>query len=194
MSEFRRRQMMAAASGKRQIIWNQLVVNGNFAEGGDDPTGWTKGYGSIFDNSNNDYVIIEGRNFSYQNPQNPFVIGHIYYAKVRARYASTDKSGYAHFHWYNNIPKKPNNDGSWTDITLYGAAIKDATQSSYGLCRLVVGTNGCVLHVDKSVGINIFDLTMMFGAGNEPTKAEFEAMFNLPNTYYPYNAGEVMYI
>lgn len=37
----------------------------------------------------------------------------------------------------------------------------------------------------------IFDLTQMFGAGNEPsTVGEFEAMF--PNEYYPYNVGEII--
>lgn len=37
----------------------------------------------------------------------------------------------------------------------------------------------------------IFDLTQMFGIGNEPsTVEEFEAMF--PADYYPYNAGELM--
>lgn len=37
----------------------------------------------------------------------------------------------------------------------------------------------------------LFDLTAMFGSGNEPsTPEEFEAMF--PADYYPYNAGELM--
>lgn len=37
----------------------------------------------------------------------------------------------------------------------------------------------------------IFDLTTMFGAGNEPsTVEEFEKMF--PADYYPYNAGEII--
>ena len=37
----------------------------------------------------------------------------------------------------------------------------------------------------------IYDLTAMFGSGNEPTTVEeFEAMF--PNEYYPYNAGEIV--
>lgn len=37
----------------------------------------------------------------------------------------------------------------------------------------------------------IFDLTAMFGSGNEPnTVEEFEAMF--PADYYPYNAGEII--
>ena len=39
-------------------------------------------------------------------------------------------------------------------------------------------------------GLQLFDLTQMFGAGNEPaTVAEFRAMF--PDDYYPYNAGEL---
>lgn len=39
--------------------------------------------------------------------------------------------------------------------------------------------------------MNIFDLTQMFGAGNEPSTPEkFEAMF--PADYYPYNASELM--
>lgn len=37
----------------------------------------------------------------------------------------------------------------------------------------------------------IFDLTVMFGSGNEPASVEeFEAMF--PNDYYPYNVGEII--
>lgn len=42
----------------------------------------------------------------------------------------------------------------------------------------------------KMNGLQLFDLTQMFGAGNEPaTAAEFRAMF--PDDYYPYNAGEL---
>lgn len=38
---------------------------------------------------------------------------------------------------------------------------------------------------------NVFDLTLMFGEGNEPTTvADFEKMFPLP--YYAYNAGKVI--
>ena len=37
----------------------------------------------------------------------------------------------------------------------------------------------------------VFDLTQMFGAGNEPaTVEEFKAMF--PLDYYEYNAGELL--
>lgn len=43
----------------------------------------------------------------------------------------------------------------------------------------------------KLRNVQLFDLTQMFGSGNEPsTPEEFEAMF--PADYYPYNAGELM--
>lgn len=37
--------------------------------------------------------------------------------------------------------------------------------------------------------IQLFDLTKMFGAGNEPTIEQFDAMFG--DDYYPYNEGEL---
>ena len=36
----------------------------------------------------------------------------------------------------------------------------------------------------------VFDLTLMFGAGNEPTAEQFTAMF--PEESYPYNPGEII--
>lgn len=45
--------------------------------------------------------------------------------------------------------------------------------------------------VDFSITPQIYDLTAMFGSGNEPsTVEEFEKMF--PSDYYPYNAGEIV--
>ena len=53
------------------------------------------------------------------------------------------------------------------------------------------------LRLDDDVTVNfqitpqLFDLTAMFGAGNEPTSVEeFEKMF--PNDYYSYNGGEIV--
>lgn len=49
---------------------------------------------------------------------------------------------------------------------------------------------GDVIDIDN-LGVGVFDLTTMFGAGNEPASVEkFESMF--PADYYPYNAGEVV--
>ncbi len=53
------------------------------------------------------------------------------------------------------------------------------------------------LRLDADVTVNfqitpqLYDLTAMFGSGNEPTSVEeFEKMF--PADYYPYNAGEIV--
>jgi hypothetical protein len=55
---------------------------------------------------------------------------------------------------------------------------------------IIAASKGDVLDI-SGLYINVFDLTQMFGSGNEPsTPEEFEAMF--PADYYPYNAGELM--
>lgn len=65
------------------------------------------------------------------------------------------------------------------------ATSQDSRNDSVYLYR--VATSGTVTFKQ----INVIDLTLMFGAGNEPsTVAEFEAMF--PNPYYAYNAGTLI--
>lgn len=77
------------------------------------------------------------------------------------------------------------------------------TSIDYGSGAIVKALNNgngyfVPLNVTKGVTVNdlkivpqVYDLTKMFGSGNEPsTPEEFEAM--LPNDYYPYNEGELM--
>ena len=45
-------------------------------------------------------------------------------------------------------------------------------------------------YVNSEIDPFIIDLTLMFGAGNEPTAEQFEAMF--PAESYPYNSGEII--
>lgn len=59
------------------------------------------------------------------------------------------------------------------------------TGRSIGFSRLQPNTDYNVRAV-----VNAFDLTLMFGAGNEPTAEQFEAMF--PAESYPYNPGEII--
>lgn len=91
---------------------------------------------------------------------------------------------------------------------VYGAGQLLFSSQSYGLDSTGHGaiiTNGSsnekwyyTLYVYKDVTYDnvklqpqIFDLTQMFGAGNEPSTVEkFEKMF--PADYYPYNAGEIV--
>lgn len=73
------------------------------------------------------------------------------------------------------------------------AVIYNQTQSEISLPKAtgITGfTTGTVFN-DVKIKIQIFDLTQMFGTGNEPASVEeFEAMF--PNDYYPYCAGEIV--
>ena len=45
-------------------------------------------------------------------------------------------------------------------------------------------------HSELKVTVNVFDLTLMFGAGKEPTAEEFDRMF--PEDFYEYDAGTVL--
>lgn len=74
------------------------------------------------------------------------------------------------------------------DVGRGGIATALATNDSYYVCAYVYsGTT-----VNNLVFTpQLFDLTLMFGAGNEPaTVEEFEAMFPLP--YYPYSAPKLL--
>ena len=98
---------------------------------------------------------------------------------------------------------------AWTDAPdLTGLLAYKDTNTSYPFNEIIttVATNGSMrLRVTKdydfvtkhpigdtySFHINIFDLTLMFGAGNEPaTVEEFLAMF--PANFYACNKGELM--
>lgn len=62
----------------------------------------------------------------------------------------------------------------------------------FGVFRMVTDSDGSQ-KLDTSPFSNheIFDLTTMFGSGNEPVSVEeFEKIF--PADYYPYNAGEIV--
>ena len=53
----------------------------------------------------------------------------------------------------------------------------------------VITSDGAAISVTGATD-NVIDLTLMFGAGNEPaTVAEFEALY--PNSYYAYDAGSL---
>lgn len=75
------------------------------------------------------------------------------------------------------------------DTTGHGAIIVNGSSNATWYYTLYL-YNG-VTYDNVKLQPQIFDLTAMFGSGNEPTSVEeFEAMF--PNEYYPYNAGEIV--
>ena len=80
-------------------------------------------------------------------------------------------------------------NNQWQDFyAIRTAGNNNSNNSIYFECQ---SSNGYVVGDTIQVRYwNKFDLTLMFGAGNEPTTvAEFNRIF--PNEYYPYNAGEI---
>ena len=77
-------------------------------------------------------------------------------------------------------------DSQWPDRSNYIVTALKNYDSVYFQIKVDSGKTVDNLLVKPQ----LFDLTEMFGAGNEPaTPAEFRAMF--PDDYYPYNAGEL---
>lgn len=79
-------------------------------------------------------------------------------------------------------------NGSVADIDFfYFTSVKD---HKYYIYFNFTSTNPTVAGGVTYNKAQLFDLTQMFGAGNEPaTPAEFQSMF--PDDYYSYNAGEL---
>lgn len=82
-----------------------------------------------------------------------------------------------------------NGIGQGTENRDYGNGViieATTTDEAYGTIAVAanVNTDGLVWHPQ------IFDLSEMFGIGNEPTIEEFKSLFSLP--YYAYNQGSLL--
>lgn len=87
------------------------------------------------------------------------------------------------------------NRNKFTDAISSGSTSTIFTQTNAELAKAkyqgITGFQEGTVFDNVKVKIMIFNLTKMFGSGNEPTTPEeFEAMF--PNDYYAYNEGELM--
>lgn len=87
-----------------------------------------------------------------------------------------------------NLPLRFDNlEGDVALIFTGGLEVKMLTEKSniYVYAPVLKGVS-----VDFEISPFIIDLTLMFGAGNEPTAEQFAAMF--PADSYPYNPGEII--
>lgn len=161
--------------GGRTIVWNQLVAKQAESE---------HNYGLDFAWLDNGKIKISGTSAYAGGDPNVYTIlksievigNHKYLFKLTGTdrfyilgYGVGDSTPQAQKLIFNAL------DSGIESITIYG--IGEKIQS------------GTV--IDDVVCPQIFDLTKIFGAGNEPsTPEEFETIF--PEDYYPYNVGEQM--
>lgn len=175
---------VTTAKGK-SLVWNQLVQNGNFANG---TTNWQTVNGSAEVSSgvltftctsaNTNSSIRQNNDSKYKNTHKFFVSGMVKPSVTRS------VSIYLSGHWitaqnvdaniWHNIKGIVNGTGSNGEFGVYPFP---ATPAVNDTCDIK--------------NINVIDLTKMFGAGNEPsTVEEFEALY--PLDYYDYNAGTLI--
>lgn len=170
----------------RTLAWNQLIRDGDFSGTfGVYWNCWNAEYisASVGNNKCTVTVLIAG---SYEDNSSivqslPSIQGHKYY--IAANFESS-VSGLYPIYEYNGA-----GTSHFSDKGRNSAIFQ--VQATPGSLLMKCGG-------DKQVGdswsysdIICVDLTLMFGAGNEPsTVAEFEALFPLP--YYGYNEGELI--
>ena len=181
----------------RSLVWNQLVTNGNF----DGTTSWGMTANSTGSASGNVLTATASANVTAVCPNQAIntIKGHIYYVsfKYKVNSAVTGdtlvREGYfggTSTVWFADAVLLVRN--AWVSVQLFVNTTSNNGRFYIGP-YLSSGTSP-ILNAGETAefkDVRLFDLTQMFGAGNEPKNvAQFEALF--PNAYYPYNAGTLL--
>jgi len=176
--------------GGKTIVWNQLMYDGDMK----DVSQWYAYNSTWYGCSITDSVLTVERletgtglaNLSLLCHDSPLsIVGHKYYVAATL-YGSTALNSARFF--AGGV-----SSATFTITTSpkrFGYVIS-ATQSNQGLNIYVPGTSltsGKKLYVSNFVA---YDLTAMFGAGNEPATAE-EVQAILPKEYYEFNPGTLL--
>lgn len=189
-------------SGLTSVTWNQLIQNGNFSNGS---TGWpTTSQFKNFVVSNNtltgDITAQKGAIIGLLQTGLNVISGHKYIIKFSVlwttTYSGTGKLQMTPYflissNSYSTSPQVQLSPNKWKhNIQTYTASV---TSSSAELRFFIINySDGYhIANSDKLSyrNVQLFDLTQMFGSGNEPTAEQFEEMF--PLHYYPYDTGTV---
>lgn len=154
--------------GCKTLVWNQLVILSNQT---------AERNGITYTTTSDGTVVINGTSTAVADYAPFFVptvptIGHVYW--LRGCPADSSASTY-----YINT----NNGACYSDGLRFTA---DSSTSRSIHIRVASG----VTANNVTFKVQFTDLTLMFGAGNEPTLDECKALF--PAESYPYNAGTLL--
>ena len=173
------------------ILWSEKVKDGNFP----DATNWRAYGGTLSTADNVATVTLTGTvaNLGTRIDTEPYlqrIAGHKYlsFAEVKVPRTTTGGRFYPVGDKYAQNISVPVN--TWTQISALTAETSDNPQAKSQFFLGNSATDGYVTGDSFQIrNVNTFDLTEMFGAGNEPATADaFRALF--PHDFYPYNAGE----
>lgn len=158
--------------GGKSIVWNQLCNSDNFSVVGCKTT----------ENSGIVTITETAWNNRYQAGKIAVTKNHKYYQSVKIKSDGTNPAGFQNYLFLPTMNKITS--AEFTQL----AVVATATATGESLVQLS-GTEGADYQIVKN-SFMLFDLTLLFGAGNEPTAEQFTAMF--PEESYPYNPGEII--
>lgn len=158
--------------GGKSVVWNQLCNPDEFSY-----------HGSKVSESDGIVTITECEsNNRYKAGFVAVTKGHKYYQTIKIKSDGINPVGFQNFKFLDIGDKT--NSAEFTRFSVIGTC----TESGNALVQLF-SPNYTDYQIIKD-SFMLFDLTLLFGAGNEPTAEQFEAMF--PAESYPYNPGEII--
>jgi len=167
------------------FTYNQFIQNGNFVN----TSGWTADSSVEFSVTNNRALLKcprrgESGGYGIKSLTYNCVAGHTYYY----HYSLQSESGILIGYRFPNGSSSIRAIGSYQEVE--GLVVPTASVSNdYASVDNESNTAAIIL----AKNIMVIDLTLMYGAGNEPTTvAQFRSMF--PDNYYAYNTGETIHV
>ena len=170
--------------GGKSVVWNQLfnMNHKKSVDGGQFEINFESQTVTLNGNSGNNKwlsVIPDDGEFKALNVRNH---RYIYVISVIENQSAESVS----FGYLNRVGHSVNISSNYTGRVNFVCTVSNPEEGKS------IGFAGLQPNTDYSVKIVLTacDLTLMFGAGNEPTAEEFERMF--PEESYPYNPGEII--
>ena len=170
--------------GGKTVIMNQLCSNGNFA----DNSNWSGSNISVADNTG--YFTATAQYGGIRHDVN-LVAGHTYLAKARIKTTTATTAVRFGFNNSNSVFSSSTTNTvestEWQEVSVIDAPTTLATTQRIFFAD-IRGADWDEISVQN---VQLFDLTLMFGSGNEPsTVSEFQQTF--PAVWYAYNKGQLL--
>ena len=170
--------MSVKSVGGKSIVWNQIFEAYSGTNNGVTVTTEADGTITLNGTAESSYIYFKPLSPA-QNKVGKYILKLLILNNpdsVTMRYA-----------YFNRTITTPAVDKGTASALVNQTATDIGLQKVAGLSGFTVGT----VFNNVKIKIQIFDLTQMFGSGNEPTTVEeFEKMF--PDDYYSYNEGEIV--
>lgn len=170
--------MSVKSIGGRSVVFNQIFETYSGTNNGVTVTTETDGTITLNGTAESSYVYFKSLSPA-QNKVGKYILKLLILNNpdsITMRYA-----------YFNRTITTPAVDKGTASVLVSQTATDIELQKVAGISGFTTGT----VFNNVKIKVQIFDLTSMFGSGNEPASVEeFEKMF--PADYYPYNAGEIV--